>query len=426
MTDDAFESRVLDFERDWRRDGPREIGDYLADPFGPGSPGRGHLLAELICVDLEYRWRSPDLAGRTTLRDYVGRFPELVSLDRLPLDLVVEEYRVRRLWGDRPSHEEFLSSFPEWRGQIRLELIRIDGEIEEESAEPVSTMPSRNPPQERPVDPDPGIPLLSDRDFLLRRLIGSGMAGKVYEAKQHGAGRDVAVKFLRKSLMRHPNVVRRFIDEARTIAGLHHPNIVGTQGLGRTPAGSYFIVMDLVDGGNLARIIGERVVAEEEAIRWTMELCGALEHAHGKGIVHCDLKPANILLDDRGRIRVTDFGLARSLVAETSGVVEVEGTAPFMAPEQVSRAWGPIDHRTDIYGIGAVLCTLLTGRPPYVGRRVPDILADVVALNPVVPPLMIRPGLSESLGDLCRKCLSKNPEDRYQAVGEIRSALAAI
>src|SRR5205823_13214835 len=105
--------------------------------------------------------------------------------------------------------------------------------------------------------------------------------------------------------------------------------------------------------------------------------CDALEHAHSRGIIHCDLKPANLLLDGNGSIRVTDFGLARSLADETPWTAEVEGTAPFMAPEQASRYWGPIGVRTDVYGLGAVLYSLLTGRPPYIARRLPDILADV-------------------------------------------------
>jgi hypothetical protein len=276
------------------------------------------------------------------------------------------------------------------------------------------------------ADPDPDVPLLSHHDFLLRRLIGAGRMGKVYEARQHGAGRDVAVKFLRKSLLNHPGVVRRFIGEASTIARLRHPNIVGTQGLGRTPGGAYFIVMDLVNGPNLALLAGRRVIAVEEAIRWAMETCDALEHAHERGIVHCDLKPANLLLEECGGIRVTDFGLARSLAGDTPGTAEVEGTAPFMAPEQASRLWGPIDHRTDVYGIGAVLFALLTGRPPFVGCRLQDILADVIGLTPVVSPTNLRPGLSEPLSLLCRKCLSKAPEGRYQSIREVCKALATM
>lgn len=269
-----------------------------------------------------------------------------------------------------------------------------------------------------------GVPRLSHRDYLIRRWIGSGMMGKVYEATRREDGRIVAVKFLRKSLLRHPAVVGRFLGEARTTAGLRHPNIVGAQGLGRTPGGSYFIVMDLVVGSDLARATGGRAVDEAQAVAWTLGVCDALAHAHEHRIVHCDLKPANILLDERGQIRVTDFGLARSLADDPSRTGGVEGTAPFMAPEQASRAWGTIDERTDVYGIGAVLFALLTGRAPHVGRGVSEVLDQVVSPTPVVSPADLRPGISEPLVEVCRKCLTKSAEGRFRSVREVRSALA--
>ncbi len=181
--------------------------------------------------------------------------------------------------------------------------------------------------------------------------------------------------------------------------------------------------MDLIDGPDLQRLVGSRTIAIAEAIRWTVEACAALEHAHDMGIIHCDLKPANLLLDATRGIRVTDFGVARSLSGNTPGTAEIEGTAPFMAPEQVSRYWGRIDQRTDVYGIGAVLFTLLTGRPPHVGRRLPDILADVVSATPVVSMSNLRPDLPESVVELCRKCLRKAPEERYRTVREVKAAL---
>ena len=148
-------------------------------------------------------------------------------------------------------------------------------------------------------------------------MIGAGRMGKVYKAWQHSASRPVAVKFLRKSLMRHPRVVERFVEESRIVTRLRHPNIVGVLGLGRTPGGSYFIVMDLVNGPNLDEVARGRVSSVGEAVRWMIETCAALEHAHARGVIHCDLKPANLLIDEPGSVRVTDFGLARSLSGPT-------------------------------------------------------------------------------------------------------------
>ena len=257
-------------------------------------------------------------------------------------------------------------------------------------------------------------------------MIGAGRMGKVYQAWQPSQSRAVAVKFLRKTFLQQSDLVHRFIDEASTIAKLRHPNIVGIHGLGRTPAGAYFIVMDLITGPNLDHLGRTRAISTEEAIRWAIEACHALEHAHARGIIHCDLKPANLLLDGDGNLRVTDFGLARSLTEHTPWTAEIEGTAPFMAPEQASRSWGPIDIRTDVYGIGAVLYTLLTGRPPWVGRRLPDILADVISAAPVIPLNSLRADLPGPVSDLCRKCLCKSPEDRYTTVHEVRTSLEGI
>src|SRR5205823_4318351 len=113
----------------------------------------------------------------------------------------------------------------------------------------------------------------SHREFLLRRLIGAGRMGKVYEARRHEGNREVAVKFLRKTLLDHPEAVRRFIGEARTVAGLRHRNIVGTHGLGRTPAGAFFLVMELVKGTDLARIAGRRAIVAAEALSWVGDAC---------------------------------------------------------------------------------------------------------------------------------------------------------
>jgi RNA polymerase sigma factor (sigma-70 family) len=350
----------------------------------------------------------------------------LAQLDRFGrrvLELRLQGLKVSEIAADTGRAERSVR-----RSLARIRTLLAQRHLEAESAgPPLTTRPaSESTPPEEQAELDPGVPLLSHRDFLLRRLIGAGRMGKVYEAWQHGAGREVAVKFLRRPLLQHPGVVRRFLDEARTVARLRHPHIVGTQGLGRTPGGSYFIVMDLVTGPNLAQIGAQREITVDEVIRWALETCLALEHAHERGIIHCDLKPANLLLDPSGMVRVTDFGLARSLAEDTPGAAEVEGTAPFMAPEQASRCWGPIDHRTDVYGIGAVIFTLLTGRPPIVGRRLPDVLAEVVSATPVVAPARLRPGLPEPLDALCRKCLAKPPGARFQTVQEVRSALVEV
>jgi hypothetical protein len=423
MTDDELESRCLRYEEAWSGGDPRTIADFLDGPPVVSPADRGRLLVELIAIDLEFRWRDArpdaDPTARLLLADYVSLFPEIGPLDRIPVELVGEEYRARRRWGDRPSHEAFLSRFSARREEIRAELRRIDRELEREAARAVV----ESSPGAGPFEPAAGLRVLSHHDVLLRRLIGAGRIGKVYQAWHRAEGRDVAVKFLRKTLLQEPGVVRRFIGEAGMVAGLDHPGIVVTRGIGRTDGGSYFIVMDLVEGLDLARIARTRPIGVDEALRWTLEACEALEHAHERDVIHCDLKPANLLLDPAGGIRVTDFGLARSLSRPAPRSAEIEGTGPFMAPEQVSRSWGPIDRRTDVYGLGAVLYTLLTGRPPHPGRRLPDVLADVVSARPVVSPDALCPGLPGPIVGFCRMCLAKPPDQRYPSIAEARLAL---
>jgi serine/threonine-protein kinase len=432
MRDDDFESRILQFERNWQQHGPCDVRDYLDCQGELTSETRRRLLAELICIDLEFRWRDsrrgPVSLAPAVLDEYRARFPELGPLDQLPLELIGQEYRVRRQWGDRPTHDEFLTRFPSKPEQIRAALQQIDREIADETGDSGSIAPRLELPPASVFQAGPILDgrLLSHHDVLLRKMIGSGLMGKVYEAWQHSEGRTVAVKFLRKAFLHQPLVVERFIGEARTLANLCHPNIVGIYGLGRTPGNAYFIVMELVSGPNLAVVGRTRAISVIEALQWTIETCTALEHAHAVGIIHCDLKPANLLLERNGSIRVTDFGLSRTLSEQAPWTCELEGTAPFMAPEQASRCWGNIDIRTDVYGIGAVLYALLTRRPPWIGRRLPDILAQVTSAAPVVPPNSLRPDLPEPLSDICRKCLSKAPHERYGALGAVRSDLTEL
>jgi eukaryotic-like serine/threonine-protein kinase len=352
MHDDDFESQILRFEQAWQRGEPLEIAGFLKLPRFASPPDRCRLLMELICVDLEYRWRNPArnrlALEPIMLEGYAAKFPELGSPEQLPLELIGEEYRVRRIWGDRPGHLEFLSRFDERREQIRAQLLLIDSELEGEFVDPRRIMLLTAEPSTLPAQAEQILdgPLLSHHDVLLQRMIGAGQMGKVYQARLTIENRTVAVKFLRKSFLHRPGVVQRFIGEAKIIAKLDHPHIVAIRGLGRTPGGAYFIVMDLVDGPNLDELVRTMIITANEAVTWAIQTCLALEHAHTKGIIHCDLKPANLLLAQDGSIRVTDFGLARSLTEHTPWTAEIEGTAPFMAPEQASRCWGEIDART--------------------------------------------------------------------------------
>jgi RNA polymerase sigma factor (sigma-70 family) len=260
-------------------------------------------------------------------------------------------------------------------------------------------------------------------DFVLEEQIGIGATGKVYRALQRSRGVHVAIKFLKKPLTREPAVVERFLREAKTVAQLAHPGIVAIQGAGRTPGGGVFLVMDLVHGRDLSRVAGEREIGPYEAVAWVAEAANIIEFAFQHGVIHCDLKPSNLLLEGSGRIRVTDFGLALGVAEANSDRGILAGTPAYMAPEQVDPCWGAISSRTDVWGLGGVLYFLVVGQPPHVGHNVPDVLAQVVTAKPVSFPDDDRRPVPHQMLAVLKRCLAKQPGERFATAGELSAAL---
>jgi RNA polymerase sigma factor (sigma-70 family) len=251
-----------------------------------------------------------------------------------------------------------------------------------------------------------GVVSVDYGDVVLRQQLGAGGMGKVYRALWRSQGREVAVKLLRKPLRSHEKAIRLFLEEAALLVRLQHPGIVAVHGLGRLPDGGHFLVMDLVEGSDLSRLLAVAPVSVCEAVHWVREAAAAIEHAHLHGVGHCDLKPSNLLLDPTGHIHVTDFGLARSLADGRSRAAG--GTEGFMAPEQLDPALGSISPRTDVYGLGAVLFTLLVGQPPTAHHS----------------PSQLRPDVPVTLDAICQRCLAREPERRYASASELATALA--
>jgi RNA polymerase sigma factor (sigma-70 family) len=259
-------------------------------------------------------------------------------------------------------------------------------------------------------------------DFLLQEQIGAGATGRVYRARWRSRGREVALKFLRKALLREPAAIERFLREAQIVSRLAHPGIVAVHGAGQTPGGGYFLVMDLVRGHDLEREYRRQSPAPSQAARWVADAAGAIHAAHEAGVIHCDLKPGNLLLDEAGQIRLTDFGLAVRL-SEGSDSWRLAGTPAFMAPEQVDLVWGAISPRTDVYGLGAVLYFLLFGRPPLIGLAVADVLSQVVSARPIELPEAASAQIAPALIDAVRRCLAKKPAERFANAAELSGVL---
>lgn len=301
---------------------------------------------------------------------------------------------------------------------VRAKLVRSAGL----PAEWAEVLPKHKPPR-------PGIaePLLEASlrysDFILERQVGIGGMGRVYRATRKSDGAVFAVKYLRKSFLTCHEAVRRFAREASIVTSLEHPNIVGVSGFGKTEAGGFFIAMDFVQGTDLATIAQGSAQTPKQIAAWLLPICDALKHAHLRQVVHCDLKPANILIRDDGVPILTDFGLARR-VADGGGIAGLCGTAPFMAPEQVDEAFGTIGTATDVYGLGALLFTVATGRPPFVGDNAVDIMAAVAARREPLRPSSLR--LEAACFDqICARCMCPI-EDRLtidQLVGAFRESV---
>jgi eukaryotic-like serine/threonine-protein kinase len=264
-----------------------------------------------------------------------------------------------------------------------------------------------------PIDIHPNVSypdkdLLKYSDYILKKHIGSGRTGKVFQAVHVSTGRTVAVKFLRKSFQTDENSVAGFVAEAQTLKMLKHPHIVAIDGLGHTLAGGWFIVMELVDGGDLSVL--RRPPSIDSVVNWLRQAALGVLAAHDQDVIHCDMKPANLLLGSDQQVRVCDFGLARQSTQARSP--SIAGTPAFMAPEQVAECWGIVSHETDVYGLGATLYALLTGQAPFDDQQPLNVLAKIVSRKNPPSPKTLRPDCPDELCELCMECLNKNPADR--------------
>src|ERR1700756_2401231 len=269
---------------------------------------------------------------------------------------------------------------------------------------------------------------LSDR-YELGEILGFGGMSEVHLARDMRLHRDVAVKVLRADLARDPSFYLRFRREAQNAAALNHPAIVAVYDTGEaeTAAGPLpYIVMEYVDGITLRDIVhNDGPIPPRKALEIIADACQALNFSHQHGIIHRDVKPANIMISRTGAVKVMDFGIARALtdshsVTQTAAVI---GTAQYLSPEQARG--DSVDARSDVYSLCCVLYEIITGEPPFVGDS-PVAVAYQHVREPPVPPSGRHDGISPELDAVVLKALAKNPDNRYQTAAEMRADLVRV
>ncbi|MFN8377708.1 MAG: serine/threonine-protein kinase [Anaerolineae bacterium] len=256
--------------------------------------------------------------------------------------------------------------------------------------------------------------------FEIMDEIGRGGMATVYRARQRSINRIVAIKVLPPALMHDPAFYERFTREVDVISHLEHPHILPIYDYGETE-GIPFIAMRYLAGGSMAQVVRRGLPAFGWLVKPLDQIGQALDYAHQQGVIHRDLKPGNILLDERNNAYLTDFGIARVLDSSLTGSAII-GTPAYMSPEQANAL--PLDARSDIYSFGIVLYELLTGREPYEAETPVALLLK--HLNEPIPLVRdLRPDTPEAIEWVIQRATAKNPADRYASVGEMTAAYAA-
>jgi serine/threonine protein kinase len=404
----------------------------LEDILPATEPDRSAVCAELAAVEIDCRIRAGDDASAA---EYFARFPDLRSDPTLALRLVQAELRARMAIDPGTSESSFrerypdLAGHPDWSSnqlvttpQIGTTPFRPSGETKSDGpsigpSDPMEFLRMRLDPPDRPGD------LGRFGDFRIARVLGAGGMGFVLDATDSNLNRRVALKLMRPEVAERRTARERFLREARAMAAVEHPRVVVVHAVGER-SGVPYLVMPLMAGQSLAKRLKSGPVPLPEALRLARETADGLAAAHSKGVIHRDVKPDNIWLEDTAEgthVRILDFGLARDDGAEPltqSGAIF--GTPAYMAPEQA--AGEKVDGRADIFSLGCVLYELLTGQRAFAG---PSMTAILFALANHTPPSArtVNPAVPDALSAYVDRLLAKSRTARPGSAAEVAAAL---
>jgi WD40 repeat protein/serine/threonine protein kinase len=411
----------------------RPAGSGKTSAHAPTEAAGAQPFLSTILNDQRQRWRRGE---RVSVESYLKSMLDLQADREGLLDLICNEVVLRAEKGDVPELGEYLKrfqsyqeKFPDFAAQLRF-LFEVEGVIQAESVSMSATIPRGEDLDSRSsVAPPPPPPERMIGRYEIHEELGRGAMGVVYRARQPGLNRIVALKMILSGDYAAPQDLARFRSEAEAVARLQHPHIVQIYEVGEHD-GLPFFSLEFIGGGSLAKKLAGAPMRAREAAQLTETLARAVHYAHQRGVIHRDLKPGNVLLNEEGTPKITDFGLAKRVQAEADSNIpvpetksgDIMGTPSYMAPEQALGHTGAIGPVTDVYALGAILYELLTGRPPFRGANTVETLHQVV-FDDLVPPGTLQPKLPRDLETICLKCLQKDARKRYGSAEELAEDL---
>lgn len=459
--DSTADQLLNSFEGAWNSGIP-DLESFLAQhssQFDKASvPQQVAILAELIMVDMERRWRFAPLEAAQadatdnrhaiafpSVEQYAEAFPIMGACEDVLADLACHEFQIRAL---PPSIEEYVRRFNGLAPTALVPRLRDiaskrDGQLEKSRAEKTTEADETS----ANGDYDPAISThvpswsntLADsagarrtgplglpsriQDYELIKPIRAGSMGQVWLARHVGFDRLVAVKLILSGQFATQTEKARFLNEAKTLDELQHPNIIAMHDYGEE-ANLCFYSMDLNEHGDLSDWLSDGALEPESAARIVAQIARAIAHAHEHQIIHRDLKPANVLMSEDGQPKVTDFGLAKRLDSPSTQTFTEGplGTPAYMPPEQVEFNCGDVGVEADVYALGAILYHAITGQPPFQASSVAETLRQVVEDEPVRPS-DINQQVPSELEAITQKCLQKNAQDRFGSAAELAEEL---
>jgi hypothetical protein len=385
------------FEVAWREGPPPRIEDFLGNANGPE---REALLRELLCV----------------------------------------EFGCRRKRGHVPAVEDYLGRFPSQEQLIRAEVaaapgVPVSAEVDTETELAPAKVPGADGDQISP----PLVP-----GYKVCGFIDKGGMGEVWRVHDPDFDRRLAVKVMRADLSRQPGAEGRFLAEARTTGRLQHPSIPPVHEIGRLADGRPFLAMKLIEGHRLDELLKERSIPADGLVRFVTifgQVCQAVGYAHSQGVLHRDLKPSNLMVGAFGEVQVMDWGLAKerggpgvedesgespAVAAGSTAVGTVLGTPGYLSPEAARGETDQVDERADVFGLGSILCVILTGQPALRGTSRDDILRETAAGSLADAFARLEAcGADAELVALARRCLAPDREQRPRDASAVAAAVQA-